>query len=497
MKKIITVILAILLCLSMLLSCTKDTVSNFTDGSAKQSENQTEKSESETLKESVKEEAPKDENPKDEEPKEETPKDEEPKDEEPKDEEPKDEDPKEEEPKDEDPKVEPTIVDPTVNINGVTSKWSLAEGICKTFNTGSSAANTIFEVNIPVTEAGSYTLNFNANLGLTRSFTSGSRTASLSLPKTVFKEGEPIPVLYSSSGLGASTTRPWIGITKNVGGLDKYISWEYVEANYTSILNAAAMTGQREDDSVASYVNLPAGEYKLHFITAGGMDTRKSSNWLIGEPINISIVGKNSIGTTVTRSGSTYGNASLTVKNNIFVQGESVLVDFIANGLKINYAEYSPWVGISKTFEVNNAFYDYYTHWYYTETTQSGTFAFRHDTGNYAQGSVPVNVEAYRTLPAGSYKIHYVNGPSFLNCSSYLEAIGINVAPLATLNASISGSSVLNTSDPYDIQSVSEAITVTDEDIAKGYVTLSFCFGALSSNTNYFLSVNDVSLIKQ
>ena len=389
-------------------------------------------------------------------------------------------------------------VEPTVNINGKISKWSLDSGICNAFRTQSTVANTKFEVNIPVTEAGSYKLSFKTNLGLTRTFTSGSKTASLALPKTVFQVGEPIPVMYASSGLDSSVdARPWIAITKNVDGLDKYINWEYVEANYSYALNAAAMTGQREDNTVKSYVNLPAGEYKIYFIEGGAANTRNTKYWLLNEPINISIVEKGSTGTKVTRSGTAYGSASLTVGNNIFRQGESVYVSFTANNLKTPYSNYQPWVGVSKTFDINGTMQDYYTHWYYTDTTQSGTFRFDSGTGNYAQGGVSVNVEAYRTLPEGSYKIHYANGSHLQSCVSYVEPIGINVAPLATLNASISGSSVLNTSDPYDIQSVSEAITVTDEDIARGYVTLSFCFGALSSNTNYFLSVNDVSLIKQ
>ena len=112
-------------------------------------------------------------------------------------------------------------VEPTVNINGKISKWTLSGGICQSFRTQSTVANTKFDVNIPVSEVGSYTLKFNTKLGLTRTYTSGSKTASLALPKTVFQVGEPIPVMYASSGLDSSVdARPWIAITKNVGGLD-------------------------------------------------------------------------------------------------------------------------------------------------------------------------------------------------------------------------------------------------------------------------------------
>ena len=389
-------------------------------------------------------------------------------------------------------------VEPTVNINGKISKWSLDSGICKPFRTQPTLESTQYDVNIPVSEVGNYKLKFKTNIGFTRTYASGSKTASLALPKTVFQVGEPIPVMYASSGLDSSVNaRPWIAITKNVGGLDKYVNWEYVEANYSYALNAAAMTGQREDDTVKSYVNLPAGQYKIYFIEGGAGNTRNTKYWLLSEPINISIVAKGSTGTKVTSSGTAYGSASLTVGNNIFRQGESVYVSFTASGLKTPYSNYQPWVGISKTFDISGTMQDYYTHWYYTNTTQSGTFRFDSGTGNYAQGGVSVNVEAYRTLPEGSYKIHYANGSHLQSCVSYVEPIGINVAPMVTLMASVGGTSVLNTDDAYDNQYVDTTINVTEADVVNGYVTVSFSFQSLKTNTNYYLTVNNVSLVKQ
>ena len=461
----------------MLVSCAKETIINQTD----ESENNTE---SESLKEDTEKQTEK-------------------QTEDNSVQEPKDEptDDPSDDPTDEpadDPTEEPKIVEPTMNVTGKISKWSLDSGICKSFKTADTPANTKFEVNIPVTEAGSYKLSFKTNLGLTRTFTSGSKKASLSVPKTVFQVGEPIPVAYSSSGLDSSVdARPWIAITKNVSGLDKYISWEYVEANCSYSLNAAAMTGQREDNTVKSYINLPAGEYKIHFIAGGAANTRNTKYWLLSEPINISIVEKGSNGTTVTRSGTAYGSASLTVANNIFVQGESVYIDFTANNLKTPYSNYQPWVGISKTFDISGTMQDYYTHWDYTNTTQNGTFKFDSSTGNYAQGGVSVNVEAYRTLPEGSYKVHYANGSDFQDCINYVEPIGINVAPKATLNASVGNKSVLSTDNPYDNKFVDETITVTEADAANGYVTVSFSFGSLKAATDYFLTVDNVSLVKQ
>ena len=471
MKKIILVILSILLCFSMLVSCANDAAVISTEeivnsiASENSKEEQIEKQVEEQISEAHKDE----------------------------------------------PEIEYSAkeletvyltnqqksVEPTVNINGKISKWSLDSGICQAFRTQSTVANTQFDVNIPVSEVGSYTLKFNTKLGLTRTYTSGSKTASLALPKTVFQVGEPIPVMYASSGLDSSVdARPWIAITKNVGGLDKYVNWEYVEANYSYALNAAAMTGQREDNTVKSYVNLPAGEYKIYFIAGGAANTRDKNYWLLNEPINISIVPKGSTGTKITRSGTAYGSASLTVGNNIFRQGESIYASFTASNLKTPYSSYQPWIGMSKTFVESSGMNDYYTHWYYTKTTDSGSCRFDKNSGNYAQGGVSVNVEAYRTLPEGSYKIHYVNGPSFQDCVNYVEPIGINIAPVVTLNASVGGTSVLSTDDSYDYQTVNKTINVTESDVARGYITVSFSFGSLKANTNYYLTVNSVSLTK-
>jgi hypothetical protein len=118
-------------------------------------------------------------------------------------------------------------------------------------------------------------------------------------------------------------------------------------------------------------------------------------------------------------------------------------------------------------------------------------------TPRYAQGNITANTEAYRSLPEGSYKIHYVNGKTFQNCVNYVEPIGINVAPVVTLKASVGGTSVLNSDDCYDNQYVNSTISVTEADVANGYVTVKFTFVSLKASTNYYLTVDNVSLVKQ
>ena len=230
-----------------------------------------------------------------------------------------------------DPEI--TTVTPTLNINGKSSEWDLEEGISTVFNTTSNLANAKFEVNIPVAEAGSYKLNFDTRLGLTKIFTSGTKKVTLSLPKTVFKQGEPIPVAYTMSGLtsAAANQNPWLCIAKTVGGVDKYINWEYLEKNTSGIIDASLMTGVRQDNSVLDYVWLPVGEYTIYFIDDSYANLQNSNYWLHDSPIYISIVPDDNAGTTVTSKGSTYGSASISVKNNIFCQGEDIVINYIAN----------------------------------------------------------------------------------------------------------------------------------------------------------------------
>ena len=105
MKKVVSVVLVILMCVTYLSSCVRrPDLPDVID---------TTNTESETFKdEEIKDETPKDETPKDETPKDETPKDETPKDETPKDETPKDETPKDETPKDEpqEPSIPPELI---------------------------------------------------------------------------------------------------------------------------------------------------------------------------------------------------------------------------------------------------------------------------------------------------------------------------------------------------------------------------------------------------
>ena len=382
--------------------------------------------------------------------------------------------------------------EPTLNVNGTTVEWTLSEGIAQSFVTSSNAANTKFEMNIPVSAQGSYELGFDVNLGFTTTFTSGSKKATLSLPKTVFTESEPIPVAYSTSGLStANNNGPWICVTKNVGGVDKYISYEYIKKNESGIVDITAMTGSRQDDSVLDYIWLDPGEYKIYLIDDSYYSLTNKDYWLHNDPINISIVPDGTEKTTVVRSSTAHGSASISVSNNIFCQGAPVKFNYTASGLATPNGK--PWLCLSKNIVTSTGVFDYYTHWDYTLTDENSNRSFTASNGNSAQDQVT----SYKSLPVGSYKIHYISGSNLQNCIEYVEPIGINIAPAASIGAKLGGTSIWSTSNPYDITSVKQAVTVTEADVAKGYITVEFDLSSLSADTLYYLNIQNVSMAQK
>jgi hypothetical protein len=242
---------------------------------------------------------------------------------------------------------------------------------------------------------------------------------------------------------------------------------------------------------VLDYVWLPVGEYKIYFIDDAYANLQNSNYWLHDSPIYISIVPDDNAGTTVTSKGSTYGSASISVKNNIFCQGADIVITYLANNLTTPNGD--PWVAISKTIQQSTGLFDYYTHWAYTAKTDSGTVTYNKNTGNSPQDEV----SSYKSLPIGGYKVHYVNGSNLISGINYVEPIGINITNAATLKATIGSTSLLNSDTPYDINKVQKTINVTAADVEKGYVTVSFSFSSLNTNVDYYLNVQNVSLVKQ
>ena len=381
----------------------------------------------------------------------------------------------------------PEAKTPIYNVNGTTKEWSVEEGISTSFTTASNSASTKFEINIPVVKAGSYELKLDVNLGLTRTYTNGTKSATISLPKTVFGEYEPIPVSYVTKGLDTSTgNKPWIGITKNVDGVDKYVTWGSVTKNSSGSLDIRTLTGYAQDASVSEYITLPEGEYKIYFIDEGAEITN-TKYWLISEPINISIVSEDTQGTTVKRTGTgAYSNVSLSVMNNTICQGNDVVLKYTAGGL--NYNNDKPWVAIGKTISGK----DYYSHWRYI-TSASGSTSFNASSSESAQDEAA----SYKSLPVGSYKLYFLQGANLNSGVKYIEPIGINIAPKVTIGAKVGTTSVFSTSNPYDVNSISKNITVTAADVEAGYVTVSFDLSNLSANTLYYLTAQNISLVQK
>ena len=251
------------------------------------------------------------------------------------------------------------------------------------------------------------------------------------------------------------------------------------------------MTGTREDDSVLEYIWLEPGEYKIYLIDDSYSGLTNKNYWLHNDPINISIVPNGTEKTTVVRSSTAHGSASISVSNNIFCQGAPIKFNYTASGLETPSGK--PWVCLSKNIVTSTGVFDYYTHWDYTLTDENSNREFTASNGNKAQDQVT----SYKSLPVGSYKIHYINGSNLQKCIEYVEPIGINIAPAASIGAKLGGASIWNTSNPYDITSVKQAVTVTEADVAKGYITVEFDLSSLSANTLYYLNIQNVSMAQK
>lgn len=374
---------------------------------------------------------------------------------------------------------------PSFNINGTTTNWVLSDGISEVFSTKSNAANTVVEVNVPVSEAGNYDLKFDASVGFTKKCTIGNKTASISLPKTVFVENEPIPVSYSTSGLSNTDKLPWICITKNINGKDMYVAWTYVQKNAAGTINLREAEGGRQnmDDTLLPYVYLPAGDYKIYFVDENEALTTKAMH-LLDEPISIYIMPENSKGTTVKSSGTAHGNASISLPTNTFIKGTSIPITYTAQNLTDR-----PWLAIGK--HIGDA--DYYSHWTYTDDSPSGTLSFNATNGNSPQDEAA----QYKALNPGNYAVYYLYGSNLKDGTHYLEQIGFNITDSRNFSAKIGSKSILSTTDPYAISNVSKTVEVTEDDVEKGYITITFDFSEFEGNTYYYINVANLSMEKK
>ena len=374
---------------------------------------------------------------------------------------------------------------PSFNINGVTTNWALSDGISEVFSTKSNASNTVVEVNVPVSEVGDYTVKFDTSVGFTKKCTIGNKTASISLPKTVFVENEPIPVSYSTSGLSSTDKLPWICITKNINGKDMYVAWTYVQKNAAGTINLREAEGGRQnmDNTLLPYVYLPAGDYKIYFVDENEALTTKAMH-LLDEPISIYIMPENSKGTTVKSSGTAHGNASISLPTNTFIKGNPIPITYTAENLQSD-----PWLAIGK--HIGDA--DYYTHWAYTEGNPSGTLSFNATNGNSAQPEAT----QYKALNPGNYAAYYLYGADLTKGTHYLEQIGFNITDSRNFGAKIGSKSILSTSDPYSISEISKTVEVTEADVEKGYITITFDFSAFEGSTYYYFNLQNFNMEKK
>ena len=168
--------------------------------------------------------------------------------------------------------------------------------------------------------------------------------SSLSVPKTYFEFGEPIPVSYVAKGVHA--TEAWICIADLN---EKYIRWEYVKNNTAGTIDIRNAPRDARAGVTEAERQLPPGEYKIWFISNSedkcwwdysnpGNDYNNPyiKKRAVTDPISIKIVDSNATNYLLeyealigkaTEGGDEGGiDAIVKIENNVIKQGEPIRI---------------------------------------------------------------------------------------------------------------------------------------------------------------------------
>ena len=359
---------------------------------------------------------------------------------------------------------------------------------------------------IPVTKTGTIDVSFSGTFSAevtNKGVKSSCPNAYLSVPKTVFLEGETIPVSYSAKGsVNEKSNGPWIGIAAtDANGIDRHVNWIYVDRESEGTVYLSANTVSTPEDNVAALVDLPAGNYKIYLredsanITdfTNGSDLRWRAKDMV-EPIDITIIDPEDPDYSMTNSFKYGGGTGYNVEINGSVK--------LPNGTTY-------YVGDEIPFEVSGA-----THitagtnneqggstWVYLAKDTTTTYT-ANDRPYYAwaNSSAPGSISTVGLTP-GNYVLYYLVGDGYnLKSAGYyngwqMASIEITLLPAAAkLTAGKEGGSATTlTMKDYSTYQLS-GITVTEEDVKRGYVVVDLSFADLSASKKYFFVADSLTV---
>ena len=210
--------------------------------------------------------------------------------------------------------------------------------------------DTVFSSNHSIDSVGNsntYSFKYSALANIAqngRVHNSSFNGSSLSVPKTYFEYGEPIPVSYVAKGVHA--TEAWICIADLN---EKYIRWEFVKNDTAGTIDIRNAPRAARADVTEAERQLPPGEYKIWFISNSedkcwwdysnpGNDYNNPyiKKRAVTDPISIKIVGSNAtdysleyealIGKSTEDSGEGGIDAIVKIENNVIKQGEPIRI---------------------------------------------------------------------------------------------------------------------------------------------------------------------------
>lgn len=331
---------------------------------------------------------------------------------------------------------------PTKGISGMIKTLSA--------NQDDSSHDSKLTFRLPVTRQGNYTVNFNTSLDLVQQGTN----ATLSVPKTIFEYGEPIPISFSSWGLGGSNGISHIviagTINKNgddanvasgencINGDERWIKKWYVGDNTSGTLYTDNPTFRyseysKPDIATRKYITtdreLEMGNYRIYFVKddAEFFDFSENNHCFIDdslfltEPINICITAPisetskyNQTDITVTSAD---GKNSLTLNKNVFSTTE------LSNEKlqpKITFTTTTPSsVGIAAVFNDGTALHHDKYFGQLTGTHTINYLDFKDGTLDFKEGTDTNFLDSYRNfydsagnLYPGHYKVFLSSDPA-------------------------------------------------------------------------------------
>ncbi len=321
-----------------------------------------------------------------------------------------------------------------------------------------TVADKSAKLTFPVTQAGTYSLNYTSYSTLDKPVTHTHSTlgTSISVSKTIYKQGEIVNVEYDAKSRNTTAQDVWLGY----GPVDaSYESWGYATADKgTYQINTTNLSGS----------------YKIYFI-----DNNKAladTSAYLADPIIITVLSEDMFEPfkKVSNKGTTH---AVTIPKRVFTVGEEI--DFSVE-YNTAYSSMVPWVCITP---YNN---DEYPTWSYAEGTDrhnlvtsnvgSGRYNFRYLVGSNAAAS---NTTQFVSIP-----IHLLDPNLFEN---------------VTISGTVNGTalpSVTQSGFPRGDR-VNATVTVTEADVQMGYVEINYSLANISEQTTATLIIKDLSFKKQ